>query len=78
MGVHMPLILLLSSWHPSQLLLETERLYLSPPSGLCSSPVLGRVRDKSKSKAQAVPKRTTFNPTATCPRGQDGGQLSWS
>lgn len=49
MGPHMPLTILLGSWHPSQLLLETgdapvghTKAVLSPPSGLCSSPVLGR------------------------------------
>lgn len=82
MGLHMPLILLASltiaagNRRCSQS--DTQRLYLSPPPGLSSSPVLGRAGDKSKTKAQAVPERTRFNPAAACPRGQDGGQLSWS
>lgn len=47
--------------------LDPWRLYLSPPSGLCSSPVMGRVGEKPKSKAWAMPKGTTHNPAPTCP-----------
>lgn len=81
----MPLILLLTSWQPSQLLLETGdassrthkgRTY--PLLQVCVRALCWAGLGTSPNQAQAVPKRTTLNPAAACPGVQDGGQQSWS